>query len=454
MNYQPTLDKATDKQLLAFQRHFLKNADTFCVDTSGNEDVKDLHAKKSEIRKLAKSIIDNTSKEKRGLTDTEKDAFDVCTFLAEDVSCSFDMKSQRDNATRSINGVTGVSTGKSLESYQDQATGKAIPVLGKEHRFVDHISRNGNEISAKDYFASICGHNVNPEVRSTMTEGNDTKGGFMVPEVISGTIIDLLRAKNQCINAGMLTIPLPAQTTRVCRVISDPTAQWVSENALIPEDSAMSIGALDFNCHKLTCLVKVSRELLQDAGNAGNVIQNCISSAMAQALDEACLYGTGNGQPQGIANSNDINTYSLGVNGSLLSGYDDLLKGLATIVTANAPIPDAAIMHPRTMVNYSLLKDGDGLPLVKPELIKNLQFYDTTKILVTQVQGNSNNCSSIIMGSFNQLVLGIRSQLEMLVLKERYAEFGQIAFLVTMRADTAIYQPSAFCKVVGIQPYV
>ena len=99
-----------------------------------------------------------------------------------------------------------------------------------------------------------------------------------------------------------------------------------------------------------------------------------------------------------------------------------------------------------------MLKDGDGLYLARPDLIANMKFLDTTKVPINEVQGTSSNCSSIIMGSFNQLVIGIRSQLEMLVLHERYAEFGQIAFLVTMRADTAVYQPNAFCNITGVLP--
>lgn len=286
-----------------------------------------------------------------------------------------------------------------------------------------------------------------------MVEGNDIKGGFMVPEIISGEIIDLLRAKNQVINAGARSIPLPAATTRVCRVVSDPTASWTPENTQIAEDSSMSLGALEFHAQKLTCLVKVSTELIQDSSNAGYVIQDCIAKAMAEELDRAALYGTGSGMPEGIAINKLINSLTLGTgNGATLSGYDDILRGILLISSGNAPIPSSAIMHPRCLINYSMLKDGDGKPLVKPELIANLKFLDTTKIQINQTVGTANNCSSIILGSFDQLVIGFRTNLEMLVLRERYSEFGQIAFQVSMRVDTAVYQPNAFCLINGILP--
>ena len=451
--YEPAINKATDKQLLGFKRTFLKDADYYAVNINGTDDFKELHSKRSELRKMAHSMLDLGVKENRSMTSSEKDSFDICTNLLSDIQVAFDNRQMRSIVSDKLNASNGFSnSNRCLETWSDAATGKAIPVLGKEHRFAEHINRSGNEVSAKDYFANLCGQQTSNEYRASMSTSDGSKGGFLVPETISGTIIDLLRAKNQIINAGALTIPLPAQVTRVCKVTSDPTASWVPENSLIPEDSSMSIGAIEFVAHKLSCLVKVSRELLQDAGNAASVIQDCIAKAMAQALDEACLYGNGVGQPQGICLNPDINTYSIGVNGNTLSGFDDVLTGLSKIVSANAPIPDVAIMHPRTLVNYSMLKDGDGLYLARPDLIANMKFLDTTKVPINEVQGTSSNCSSIIMGSFNQLVIGIRSQLEMLVLHERYAEFGQIAFLVTMRADTAVYQPNAFCNITGVLP--
>lgn len=455
---QPTaIEKITEKQKLNFRKTFLKDIETLCVDTSGRGDVKDLHAKRSEIKKMAKGLLTDSERDKRSLTECEKDAFDACTYLLEDVSLAFDCRAELQSATAAINGVMNASTStgtvsRSLETWQDLKTGKAIPVLEARHKFSDHIQRTDN-VSARDCFAALAGHNVSEEVRSAMSIGQDTKGGyFTLPEFLSADIIDLMRAKNVVTQAGARTIPLPAAVTRVCRIDSDPKASWVGENALIP-DTDMSIGAIDFNAHKLTCLVKISRELLQDAGNAGTVIMNAIATAMAAELDSAALYGTGVGQPLGIANNTDISTYTLGTgNGAVLSGYDDLLQGISKVIGANGPIATAAIMSPRTLIGYSLLKDGQGKPLERPDLIKNMAFYDTTKVPVNQVEGTSSDCSSIILGGFSELVVGIRSVLEIQVLQEKFADYGQVGYLATMRADTCLYQPQSICKVGAIKP--
>ncbi|OHB54671.1 MAG: hypothetical protein A2Y12_19115 [Planctomycetes bacterium GWF2_42_9] len=455
MNYIPALEKSTEKQIMSFKRTLLIDADSLAVSLNGNEDAKELHAKRSELKKLARSIIDTTTKEKRNLSEAENDAFDVCTNLLNDIQCAFDMRSEKTFATNGINEVSNETTGetstRSIETWTDQQTGKPVPILGKEHRFADHIQRNGNEISSRDYFAGLAGHRVSAEARA-QSIGTDTKGGFMVPEHISAEVIDLLRAKNVCIQAGARTMPMSAQTVRVCRVDSDPVASWTGESSLIP-DTDMNIGALDFIAHKLTCLIKVSRELLQDAGNASTVIQNAIATAMSAELDSAALSGSGAGCPLGIANHTTINTYSLGVDGHILNGYDDILYGIKEIISVNGPIPKTAIMSPRTLIGYSLEKSGDGKPLERPDLVKSMTFIDSSKMPVTEVQGASGAvCSSIILGGFESLVIGIRSIMDIQVLNERFADTGQVGFLATMRADTAVYQPKAFCKIIGIKP--
>jgi HK97 family phage major capsid protein len=451
--HEPAVVKTTEKQQLAFKRATLKNAADLSVDPRGQDDVKEMHAIRSELRKIARGLLDVSVKEKRNLTDSEEDAFTVATALLDDIQAAFDARDELQHATDSINrvnGAPGLNSTRCLETWSDAKTGHAIPVLGKEHRFADHV-RGDQRISAADYFSGITGGPVAPEVRDAMATNVDTAGGFMVPMHISAEVIDLLRAKSVCIKAGARSFPMAAQNVRVCRIDEDPVASWVPENSLIPETS-MAIGAVEFFAHKLTTLIKVSRELLQDASAAQSVIMSAISTAMAGELDSACLVGDGVGKPLGITLNPNINTYSLGANGATLSGFSDLLQGISAIANQNGPLPNVAVMSPRTMVGYSLILDGEGNPLLKPDLVKNLVFLDSTKMPVNEVKGSASNCSSIVLGGFNSLVIGIRSELQIQVLNERFADYGQVGFLCTMRADSALYQPKAFCKITGILP--
>ena len=46
----------------------------------------------------------------------------------------------------------------------------------------------------------------------------------------------------------------------------------------------------------------------------------------------------------------------------------------------------------------------------------------------------------------------MRSQLTLQILQERYGEFNQVGFLVTLRADVGAWHEESFAKVVGIIP--
>ncbi len=50
------------------------------------------------------------------------------------------------------------------------------------------------------------------------------------------------------------------------------------------------------------------------------------------------------------------------------------------------------------------------------------------------------------------LLLGIRTGLTIKFLGERFADFGQVAFLAHLRGDVQLTQPAAFNVVAGIRP--
>jgi len=452
MRHEHAFIRSTDEQRQNFRRIFMRKAEDFCFDKCTTP-VQDLHAIRSELKKLAGNLMDISEKEKRVLTRQESDAVDVATYLIGDIHNEFEERAHRADAERALMGLHGVGNNATVEMMQETRTGRNIPVLGKEHRFQDFVRPDSGQVTARDYFAGLVGHVKNPEVRAALSTTSDTAGGYMVPEHISAEVIDLFRAKNTAIAAGAKSFPMSEASVRICRLVQDPTAAWVAENNLIPEDTAMEIGALEFHAKKLTTLIKVSVELLQDATNAGGVVQNAIAAAFAQELDRAVYFGTGTLDPAGIMNHPDICSLALGTGaGDKLSGYDDLLYGTREIVAANGPIPTAAVMSPRTLIDYSLMKDGDGKPLVKPDLIKGLQFFDTTKFPNDEHVGASTDCSSILLGTFSNLVIGIRANLQIQVLQERFADYGQVGFLATMRADCAVFQPKSFCKITGIKP--
>ncbi len=97
------------------------------------------------------------------------------------------------------------------------------------------------------------------------------------------------------------------------------------------------------------------------------------------------------------------------------------------------------------------LVDTTNQPLLKPWSLTDLPLLKTSQLPITQTQGTSTDASTIIVGDFTKLIIGVRQGIRIELLKERYAENLQYAFVAHMRADIAVQQPKAFLKIIGVR---
>jgi HK97 family phage major capsid protein len=68
-----------------------------------------------------------------------------------------------------------------------------------------------------------------------------------------------------------------------------------------------------------------------------------------------------------------------------------------------------------------------------------------------QEQGASGAvCSSIVAGTFSEVLIGVRSELRIEVLRETYAGNLQFGFLCYGRFDIGVARPKRFGKLIGI----
>lgn len=290
------------------------------------------------------------------------------------------------------------------------------------------------------------------EIRNALDEGTDSAGGYSVPTYVMPQFIDHLRSKVQMVNAGASVMMLEGKT-RIVRTDADPTAAWRSENVAIGE-SDPTFSAVDLIPQDLAVLVKVSREVLADSVNIQNALERAIVGAMSVELDRAGLFGSGAApEPLGLFNTTGVGSVSMGTNGATPSNYDDLLETLYQLEVSNAADPTALIWHPRTARTYRKLKDTTNQPMEAPAPLDQLPMLSTTGVPIDQTQGTAAGvCSTVLMGDFSQAIIGIREQMNIRFLTERFADVGQYAFVAHLRADFAFAHPESFAKLIGIKP--
>lgn len=303
-----------------------------------------------------------------------------------------------------------------------------------------------------DFVKAMVAGTKDTGIRNALSEGTDSAGGYTVPTHLMMELIDRMRAKTVVIKAGAITVPLETQKTTIARLAADPTAGWRLENGAVAE-SDPTFEAVTFTARSLACLVKISRELLEDSINIENALLNAFAGSMAVELDRVALYGSGTApEPKGIINTANIGTVDMGTNGAAITSYAPVLDAILELESDDAAAPSGIIMAPRTWRTLAGLTDTTGQPLNPPESVKNIRRLTTTTMPIDRTHGTATNASDLIVGDFTQLMIGVRTQLRIEVLRELFAENGQYAFLAHLRADVQLAHPESFAVVEGIVP--
>lgn len=400
-----------------------------------NQMIEDKKSKLERARELHDSAKD------REFTKDERQEFDSLMDEIEDLN----IRIKKSDSKRKL----VIINGSNPEAWRKHK-GEAITIYDK-----DSDMTISNKVTLGSFLRAMLLGATNEAEERALSEGSDSAGGYTVTDYLSSMFIDKLRTKTRVIQAGAKIISLNSDSHKFAKVLTDPTAAWRAENALI-SDSSPTFTQVEFAPETLAALVRVSRELLQDSVNIESLLTHMLTKAMGEKIDYAALLGSGtSNEPQGITNySNLSTTVSMGTNGLGFSGnYDRILDAVNNLLTNNVNLPTAMICHPRTLINLAKMCDGNNQPLEKPDLIKDIPILDTTAIPVNQTQGTSTDCSTMFVGDFSDLVIGVRSDIRIEVLKERYMDYNQYAFVCTARVDVKPLHEQSFTKIYGIRPY-
>lgn len=294
--------------------------------------------------------------------------------------------------------------------------------------------------------ALILGPKDEAEQRA-LAGGTDAAGGYTVPTVTSAQLIDLMRAKSVLVRAGAQTVPLTTDETVFAKLASDPVPAWRAENAAVAESDPTFARVL-LRPKSLAVLCKASVELMQDSLNLEAELPNILARALAAEVDRAGLHGTGaSNQPTGIVNFTGLTANSFA--GGALSNYGPLIMARTALHGANEECT-GFVMSAREEGEFAGMLDADGQPMRKPEAIASTPMLWTTAMPTNL--GTGTNESQIIAGDWSQLMIGMRSEIRIVLLRERYMENLQFGFIAHVRVDFAATRDSAFTVLDAITP--
>lgn len=407
-------------------------------------------ATRSALIAEAGKILETAETESRALTDEERTGWDEKHAEAVRVLQEIETLEKQIEAERSIadKGMTGLDIGdranprieeklryKTLRGFQTEEAAYRSGMWTRAAIFGDE--------KAKRWCAD---HDV--EIR-TAGEGVFSKGGAIVPTEMSQAIIDL-REQYGMARRLVRVVPMGSDSLLVPRRTGGVTAYFVGENVEVTA-SDKSWDQVQLNVKKLGALCKLSLEYAEDAIiDVAADLANEQAYAFAVKEDDCWLNGDGTSTYGGMFGIRvkiiDGNHTASAINAA--TGHDtfaeidadDLLSIIGALpVFAEANAKWLCSKRAKALVFDALTAAAGGNNMA--DLAgRRVNAYLGDEIVVSQkmptVTTTLANLSMLLYGDFSMSsTMGDRRGFNVQVLRERYAEFGQIGVLGFERFD-------------------
>ena len=276
-------------------------------------------------------------------------------------------------------------------------------------------------------------------IHNVLSESTDADGGYLVPTEFEHQIVTGLEESN--IIRSIARVITTHHDRKIPIAVGHSVATWTAENAAYTESNP-TFGQKQIDAFKLTDLLRVSVELLQDSEfDLESYISAEIARAFGVAEEQAFCVGTGTNQPTGIftANGGAVGVTAAAANAVTADELISLIYALKSPYRRNAKF----LMNDATVSAIRKLKDGNGVYLWQPALQAGqpdkLLGFDlvTSPYAPTMATG----ALPIAFGDFNNYWIGDRMGRTVQRLNELYATNGQIGFVATERVDGKVILP-------------
>lgn len=310
--------------------------------------------------------------------------------------------------------------------------------------------------------------------QKALSEGTDTAGGFIVPPDIQAEMLARLPqqaimrqfARVQPTNRDTLKWPAVAPNAGTYNGISGGSilssgfvGSWAGETPAF-SDTDPSFESYDIAIKKIRCATKLSNDFVSDA--AVNVLawlaQNGAEN-MALVEDLGFIQGLGSAlQPLGILNVPGILTTGVaGTTAHTISNTTSNTGSAPLLVTLAYSLPAQYTPRARWLMRRTVegeirgLVDANGR-FLWPDFAQAgmtsgspaaLLGFPVTHSDWMPADGTSGNMP-LILGDFSQYIIGQRTQITSVVLRERFADSDQVGIILFERVGGGAYNYDAF----------
>jgi HK97 family phage major capsid protein len=391
----------------------------------------------------ARAIVAKAETEKRQLTAEESANF--ATIRADIESLEQDEQRQQflDDAERRATGVTviagnGGDTIAALESRVSlmrvlQAGVEGRSLSGAELEYAQETERRtGRKAQGVFVPMSALERRVNTTGSAPELVPTDHRGDLYIQPLRNKLLARRLGVRVLSGLHGNVTIPKHGTGVSV---------GWVAENGAVP-DSDVNPSNITLAPKHAGGVTELSRQLImQSSPDVEQLVRDDFAAVLAQAIDSALIKGGGTNEPTGVLSTVGIQTANL----ATLNWANVLaMKAKAELANVDA---SSWLFNPSVAAKFAGTEKstGTGIYLLGDDgRMAGIQSYSTN-----QVSNNATpdpDAGIAILGDWSQVLLGIWSEIDILVNPYAQPAYGRGGVLVRAMStvDVGVRHPQAF----------
>ena len=380
--------------------------------------INELIQKRAKVWETAKNFVDTHENENGILSAEDSATYGRMEQEIEDLTAAIDRQQRADAREQELN--------KAMNQ----------PLTGRPSQKVEEKTGRASNAYKEDFGAHLRGKRL---VHNVLSEGVQADGGYLVPEEFERQIVTSLDEAN--VVRSLAKVITTSAERKIPVAATHSAAQWTAENGAYTE-SDPTFDQKTIDAFKLTDLVKVSIELLQDSAfDLEGYIAGEFARAFGIAEEEAFCVGNGTNQPTGIFTANGGQLGVTAANQTSITADEliSLVYALKSPYRRNAKF----LMNDATIAAIRKLKDGNGVYLWQPSLQAGepdkLLGYDLyTSPYVPQAAADA---YTVAFGDFKNYWIADRSGRTVQRLNELYSTNGQVGFVATERVDGKVILP-------------
>ncbi len=334
---------------------------------------------------------------------------------------------------------------KQLEAIETAVAKGQFPGGGKGE--VDKVKAEHKAAFDRWFRKGVEGNLKDLQVKASASSGDDTAGGFTVPEEMESTIDRVLGTVSAM---RRLASVIQISTDEYKKLVSKggTSSGWVTEKGTRSETDVSALAQIIINAKELYAMPYATQQLLDDSRvDIAKWLADEVAIEFTEEEGDAFIDGDGVSKPKGIASYSMVanSSYAWGKVGYITSGHGTTINSADKLIdlvhALKAPYRNGAswLMNDTTFGKLRLLKDGEGNYLWRPGLEQGAPEL----LLGKPVEIDDNvadigaSAYPIFFANFKRAYLIVDRQ-GIRVLRDPYSAKPYVAFYTTKRVGGGI----------------